>query len=344
MNDRFLTALFLGVLSFSPCSSLHAQAPPKPEAQKVRPKAGPIRVNGVAAKVNGDVITLNELMIKLAPVQSVLMTRFPRRGPNFERQLSEVRSGILSDLIDRTIIFTEFKDRVQAFSDREIEAEVKQIIKRNFDGDEELFRKYLKATNLTRSQFKEQQRKELLVKIVRSQHFGDVPPPRETELREEYKRWAVDNRDRKKDVGTYKRIYLRKDLGDGEAAQLKLAEEVHAKIVAGSSFEEMAIKYSNDAKAEDGGLWKDIPRTDLNREFGILLFETDTNELMGPLEDNFGYNIIQVTKRKLGPPEKSFEEARDLIKQIIDTDKKKANFEKWMKKMRTRATIEKMIE
>ena len=344
MFHRFPASLLMGLFSLSSLGALNAQDQPNNIQQKIRPKTGPIRVNGVAAKVNGDVITLNELMIKLAPVQSVLMTRFPRRGPAFERQLSEVRSGILSDLIDRTIIFTEFKDRVKAFSDREIEDEVKQIVKRNFDGDEELFRKYLKATNLTRSQFKEQQRKELLVKIVRSQHFGDVPPPREPELREEYKRWAVENRDRKKDVGTYKRIYLRKDLGGGAAAQLKLSEEIFEKIKSGSAFEEMAVKYSNDAKAEEGGLWKDIPRTDLNREFGILLFETDTNEVIGPLEDNFGFNIIQVTKRQLGPPEKSFEEARDLIKRIIDTDKKKANFEKWMKKMRSRATIQKMIE
>ena len=355
MKDRFpMASMALAMGLFSLGSVLPAAGQVQETASKkskagsqagaVRAKSGPIRVNGVAAKVNGDVITLNELMIKVAPLQSVLMTRFPRRGPVYERQLSELRTEILDDLIDRTIIFTEFKDRVKAFPDREIEAEVTQIVKRNFDGDEELFRKYLKATNLTRSQFKEQQRKELLVKIVRSQQFGDVPPPKEEELRKEYKKWAVDNRERQKDVGTYKRIYLRKDLGDGSEAQLKLAEDISKKLAAGAKFEEMAMKYSNDAKAEDGGLWKEIPRTDLNREFGILLFETETNEVMGPLEDNFGYNLIQVTERKLGPPEKSYEEAKDLMRRIIDTEKKKANFEKWMKKMRSRAVIQKMIQ
>lgn len=344
MNYRFSMALVLGLLSLSATLPATSQEVKKAPEQQIRPKSGPMRVNGVAAKVNGDVITLNELMIKVAPLQSVLMARFPRRGNAFQSQLSELKSGILDELVDRTIIFTEFKDRVRTFPDQDIENEVKRIVQNVYNGDEELFRKYLKATNLTRDQFKEQQRKELLVQIVRSQHFGDVPPPKEAELRKEYAGWAIANRDRKKDVGTYKRIYLRKDLGDGAAAQLTLAEEIAKKLAAGEKFEELAIKHSDDSKAEDGGLWKDIPRTDLNHEFGFLLFETDGNEVMGPIEDNFGFNIIQVIKRVHGPAEKPFEEAKDLMKRRVESEKKKANFEKWMKKMRSRAVIQKMIK
>jgi len=312
--------------------------------QPIREKSGPIRVNGVAAKVNGDVITLNELMIKVAPSQSVLMARFPRRGKAYQTQLNQLRSQVLDELIDRTIIFTEFKDRVKAFPDQDIEAEVKRIVQNVYNGDESLFREYLEATNLTRDQFKEQQRKELLVQIVRAQHFGDVPPPKEAELRKEYAEWSRANRDRKKDVGTYKRIYLRKDYGDGPEAQLKLAEQLSEQIRAGGDFAKLAKEHSDDSHAEDGGLWKDIPRPDLNHEFGFLLFETVGNEVMGPIEDNFGFNIIQVIDRKYGPPEKTFTAARDLMKRRVESEKKKANFEKWMKKMRRRAAIQKMIE
>ncbi|MDB9925493.1 hypothetical protein OAD08_00630, partial [bacterium] len=40
-----------------------------------------VKVNGIAAKANGELITMNELMIKLAPMQSILMAQSPRRGP-----------------------------------------------------------------------------------------------------------------------------------------------------------------------------------------------------------------------------------------------------------------------
>ena len=349
MNYRLTISLILGIstAAIAPATSQSILPPvPKdpPKQDVIRKKSGPMRVNGMAATVNGETITLNELMIKVAPLQSVLMARHPRRGRVFEQQLSQLRSEILDDLVDRTIIFTEFKDRVRAFPDEDIEAEVKRIIQNVYNGDEKLFRDYLKATNLTRDQFKEQQRKELLVQVVRSQQFGDVPPPTEAEMKKEYATWKIANRDRTKDIGTYKRIYLRKDLGDGPEAQLKLTEEIAAKLKAGEDFGELARKHSDDSRSEKGGLWKEIPRTDLNHEFSFILFETQGNDTMGPIEDNFGYNIIQVLDRQFGPPEKSFAEAKDLMKRRIESEKKKANFEKWMKKMRTRAVVKKMIQ
>ena len=325
----------------------HCQEPPaEPPAQTgqpIRQKTGPIRVNGIAAKANGEIITMNELMIKVAPLQSILMSRFPRRGPAYEAQLKELRDGILDDLVDRAIIFSEFKDRLQALPDHEVESEVERIIQNVYSGDEKLFRDYLKATNLTRAEFKEQQRKELLVQIIRSQHFGDVPPPKEAELRKEYQLWAIANRDRTKDVATYQRIYLPKAEGGGAEAQLKVAEELGEDLKAGGDFAAAAKKYSRDSHAQDGGLWEDVPRTDLNHEFGFILFESEGNGVIGPFEDPYGFNIIQVVKREFGPS-KPFAEVRDDMKKRVESEKKKANFEEWMKKMRSRAIIQKLID
>jgi peptidyl-prolyl cis-trans isomerase SurA len=281
-------------------------------------------------------------MIKVAPSQSVLMSRYPRRGATFQRQLEELKAGILDELIDRAIIFTEFKDRVRSFPDYQIENEVKRVVQNVYNGDEQLFKKYLKATNLTRDQFKEQQRKELLVQIVRAQQFGDVAVPKENELREEYGRWSITNRDRAKDLGTYRRIYLHKSRGGGPFSQLKLAEDIVKKLKNGEDFNDLAKRYSNGSHAEQGGVWKDIPRTDLAMEFGTLLFETSGSEIMGPLEDQIGFNIVQVMERKLGPA-KAFTEVREEIQRRVISDKKKSNYQKWMKKMRARAVIKKML-
>ncbi len=343
MKSRFSQALGLALIALVPVIPANSQEfLPDPADQPIRPKPGPQLVNKMAATVNGDVITLNELMIKVAPVQSVLMARSPRRGPAYEAQLAQLKSQYLDDLIDRTIIFTEFKDRVRTFPDHQIEDEVKRIVQNVYGGDEEAFKNYLRATNLTRDQFKEQQRKELLVQIVRSQHFGDVAAPKEAELREEYKKWAITSRDRTKDVGTYRRIYLAKNRGSSPRGQLDLAEQLVKSLRAGADFAELAKTHSNDSRAGDGGLWKDIPRTDRNIEFGHILFETPGKEILGPFEDRVGFNIIQVVERKLGPA-KPFAEVRDEMKRRVVSEKKKGNFEKWMKKMRSRAVINKML-
>ena len=340
MFSSFTKAITIGIATVLPA---FAQAPPDGSPNgKIRSSQGPQLVNKIAAKVNGDVITLNELMIKVAPSQSVLMSRYPRRGATFQRQLEELKAGILDELIDRAIIFTEFKDRVRSFPDYQIENEVKRVVQNVYNGDEQLFKKYLKATNLTRDQFKEQQRKELLVQIVRAQQFGDVAVPKENELREEYGRWSITNRDRAKDLGTYRRIYLHKSRGGGPFSQLKLAEDIVKKLKNGEDFNDLAKRYSNGSHAEQGGVWKDIPRTDLAMEFGTLLFETSGSEIMGPLEDQIGFSIVQVMERKLGPA-KPFLEVRDEVQRRVISDKKKSNYQKWMKKMRARALIKKML-
>ena len=63
---------------------------------------------------------------------------------------------------------------------------------------------------------------------------------------------------------------------------------------------------------------------------------------MKPIDDGYGFNIIQVIERKLGPA-KSLASVREGMKRRVISEKKKDNFEKWMKKMRARAAIEKML-
>lgn len=339
-------AALLSLMFSLPLAGQEVEGPPRePEPSPdtpIRPEPEARRVNGMVAKVNGEVITLNQLMIKVAPLQSVLMSRFPRRGPAYKHQLEQLKSGILDELIDRAIIFSEFKDRINAIPEQKIEEEVKRIIDSVYKGEEELFRAYLKATDLTRDQFKQQQRRELLVQMVRSQHFGNVPVPKDPELREEYEKWKITNRDRSKDKATYRRIYLRKDRRGGPNAQLLLAERLVEKLKNGAEFGDLAKIYSDDTHAEKGGLWENIPRPDLSMEFGYILFESEGNEVIGPVEDPAGFNIIKVIERDLGPA-KPFEEVRDIMKDRVIAEKKKINFEKWMKKMRTRADIEKML-
>ncbi len=304
-------------------------------------QAKPVRVNGIAAKANGDVITMNELMVELAPIQSVLMARFPRRGAAFEQNLKQQRDRILDELIDRTIIFTEFKDRLTNIPDRAIEDEVDKFIERRHAGDRELFRKYLKATNLTYEQFKEQRRKNLTVQIVRNQQFPDLPPPTQAELNEAYKEWKKDNRDRKKDVGTYRKIYLRKGLNKETA--LKKAEEIVTQLKAGADFGELAKNHSTDSKAAEGGLWSNVPRTDLNPEFGVILFDLEEDGVIGPIEDQYGITILRVLERKLGPS-KPLSQVKEEVTNRVNGKKRHDAIEAWMKKLRARTPVQRMIE
>lgn len=311
-----------------------------------------IQVNGIAAKANGEVITMNELMIRLAPSQSVLMARFPPRGENNDRgpqyraQLKLRHDQILDDLIDNTIIYAMYKDRLNAIPDHVVEDEIEKLIRRAYAGDQELFKKYLKATNLTYYQFKQQQKKEILVSVIKNQQFGDPPPPTETEMKAEYLRWSKSNRDRQKDVATYEKIYLlKRDLIDPAVtreSQLNLAEALVKELKDGANFAALAKKHSRDSMALEGGLWRDVPRTDLNPEFGFMVFDFESDEPhIGPIEDRNGFTIFRIVSRKFGPAE-PYTKVKERMKKIINDQKKNAKFETWMKKQRDKVPVQKM--
>ncbi|MGE9268061.1 MAG: peptidylprolyl isomerase, partial [Verrucomicrobiales bacterium] len=305
-----------------------------------------VRVDGIAAKAHGEIVTMSELNIKLGPIQSVLMAQFPRKGPAYEAQLKEVRDTMLDELIDRAIIYGQFKDRIAAIPEHLVDQEVEKIVRNVYAGNEKLFNDYLRATGLTRAKFKEQQRKELLVQMVKSQHYGDLPPVTAAERNAEYAKWKIANRDREKDVATYQKIYIpKKNLLDPAATpedQLELAESIVKQLKEGADFAELAKEHSVDAQASEGGLWEDVPRTDMSHEFGFVVFETKGHDLIGPLEDRNGYTIVKVKSRKLGPAD-PLSKVRDTIEKRVNDRKKKAEFDKWMKKVRSRKMVQKKI-
>ena len=122
-----------------------------------------------------------------------------------------------------------------------------------------------------------------------------------------------------------------------------MAEGLVEKLKAGSDFSATAKEYSKDSKSEEGGLWENVPRTDLNREFGFLVFETKGSEVMGPFEDQRGFTIFEVINRKLGPAE-SFIEAMNKMKTRVNNKKKNEKFKAWMKKLRDRVPVKKFIK
>ena len=86
MNSRLALPLVIFGAIFSSPAVYAQQAPRPPQAPPPRP-SGPIEVNGIAAKVNGRVVTKYQVSFMLAPVYAQLVTQFPRRGAQFEKNL-----------------------------------------------------------------------------------------------------------------------------------------------------------------------------------------------------------------------------------------------------------------
>ena len=321
-------------------------APPAP--QQVRP-SGAFEVNGIAAKVNGRVVTKNKVGFMIAPIYAQLMAQFPRRGAEFERQALDAREKILQELIDREIILSEFKAmeaKGANLPSHVVEKEIDRQIRELYNGSEAKFEEELKRARMTRDGFRKMTRDQLIVQAIRAEHFSDAPPPLPGEIQKEYAAMKDSIRDISKDKITFNKIFLpRQDPQNPFAtaeSQLALAEQLVADIKTGSDFGEKAKTHSRDAFAAEGGFQENVPRTDLAPEFAAIIFNGKNGDIVGPLEDPAGFTIVKIIQITPGPVP-PLSEVKENVEERVRRKKSSAAYEKWIESKRRSAMIEKKI-
>lgn len=320
-----------------------AQQAPPPQALPRMP-SGPIEVNGIAAKVNGRVITKNQVNFMLSPVFAQLVTQFPRRGPQFDAKFNEAKGKILEELIDRQIILDEFKTIGAFIKPNLVDDEIKRQMRELYNGDETKFREELKRSRLTMDGYREMTREKMVVSAMRAQQFSDAPPPLPNEIQREYNEVKSTLRDVTKDVITFQKIFIPASDPQNPVAtpdtQLALAEDLAKQLSDGKDFAELAKSYSKDAFAETGGLQENVPRIDLSPEFASIVFESPVGKIVGPLLDRQGFTIVKPIKIDLGPAPPLDNKIREMIEERVRRKKTSQQYDRWIESKRKRAMID----
>ncbi len=304
---------------------------------------GAIEVNGIAAKVNGRVITKNQVSFMLAPIYAQLSAQFPRRGPQFETEFNKAKANVIQELVDRQIILDEFKQLGASIKPHLIDEEIKRQMRELYNGDEVKFREELKRSRLTMEGYREMTREKMVVQAMRAQQFSDAPPPLPNEIQQEYNEIRNTLRDVSKDVMTFQKIFIPATDPENPLAtpetQLSLAEDIASQLAAGKDFTELAKAHSKDAYAAEGGLQENIPRTDLSAEFAAIIFESPAGKIVGPLMDPQGFTIVKPVKIQYGPAP-PLSEVREMIEERVRRKKTSAQYERWIETRRKRAMID----
>ncbi len=312
-------------------------------AQQNTAPRGPVEVNGIAAKVNGRVITKNEVSFMLAPIYAQLVAQFPRRGPQFDTQLKEAKERILQELIDRQIILDEFKKIGASIKPHVIDDEIKRQMQELYNGDESKFREELKRSRLTMDGYRTMTREKMVVQAMRAQQFSDAPPPLPNEIQNEYNEMKRTMRDVSKDVISFQKIFIPASDPQNPVAtletQLTLAEDLVKQINDGKDFAELAKAHSKDAFADQGGTQENVPRTDLSPEFAAIIFDAPVGKVVGPLVDPQGFTIVKPTKIDFGPAP-PLDKVRDVVEERVRKKKTSAQYERWIESRRKKAMID----
>ena len=298
--------------------------------------AEPEVIDGVAAVVNGDVITFSQVQEVSSPRERTL--REQSTGQELIEKIKEARLAALNDLIDRQLILQEFKKKQFTIPEYVIEDQVKNIIKDDFAGDRQAFLRTLNAQGYTVNKFREIQRDKVIVGAMRQNNikgtFSATPQQVEAYYQANKQEFATPEQLK------LRMIVLNADPLDANSADStrKMAEEIRDKVKGGADFATMAKTYSMDGTAESGGDWGMIDRKTLNQQLTDVAFGLAPGQTSQVVQIGDSFYILYCENKKTS----SFipiAEVRDGIQKKLEQVQRQKATQKWIDSLREKAYI-----
>ena len=245
-------------------------------------------------------------------------------------EFDAAKAQVVPTLLAQDLALSYAKENDITVSDDEIQAEVdatkqsvaEQAQQQGQAGEpEQLFRDALKQFGFTEASFREEVETGLTLQKVQEEVAGGAEP-----TEEEARAYYDENKETqftRSEERCIRHILFNKDGED-------LANDVKGEIEDGGDFAALAKEHSQDPSNKDkGGDLGCVPKGQFVPEFDDAAFGAKEGELVGPVETEFGFHLIEVTEIK-PEGETPFEEVAPQIKEQIKAEQQGGKFQAWI--------------
>lgn len=297
-------------------------------------------LDGVAAIVNGNVVTISEVREAVRSRERTALGGCGMVGD--QEKLQSLRNLVTRELVDRQLILQEFRKRELVIPPGVVEGQIRKIICENFGGNRSALVHTLWSQHGTLDQLRKAETDRIAILAMHQENIKDdfVTSPVQV--------WQYFRKNRSS-YTTPERVKLRmivlregSSSGDslvGRGNKKAVAEEIHAKLIGGEKFDHMARVYSEDTSTRDsGGDWGWIGRTTLNADLSDLAFSMRSGEISPVTSIGDAHYILFVEAHKRASV-KRIEEVRDEIERFLVRQERARTQERWLKGLRKRAFI-----
>ena len=197
-------------------------------------------------------------------------------------------------------------------------------------GREKAFQQALEQAGLTEEELREQIREQLPVQKVQVRVAGDAEASQEEveQFYEENKKLQFTTPEQR----CARHILFNKD-------QREKAEEVKGQLQNGADFAERAKEFSQDpAGAENGGDLGCLGKGETVPSFEEAVFNARQGEIVGPVESEFGYHLIEVTEIKEQSTQ-PLSEVETQIREQLSTDEQAQKFSAWVQEQKEQRDV-----
>ncbi|MEZ4435791.1 MAG: peptidylprolyl isomerase [bacterium] len=302
-----------------------------PPAAGETPKAAD---QGPIATVNGVAIARDEFDKKYEK-----MTRaFTKRGKEIPPGLAaRYRESILKQLVDKELLNQRIAAEKVEVSAEALDKEFEDY-KQMFRTDEN-FDRYLKSSDITIEQIKDNIRHNLAVQALLEKR-GDlaVTPEDVTAYYEENKkRYEVKEQVRASHI--LFKVNPKDDKAADEAAKKKAMDAYARAKKPGADFAALAKELSEGPTAPRGGDLSFFTRGRMVPEFEEKAFAMKVGDISEPIKTQFGWHVITVTEKKEGR-QRPYEEVQESIEKLLRNKKSRRAKADLLKTIKGEAKIE----
>lgn len=308
----------------------------------------PTASDGFVLGVSGEAITCDEII-------KPMMERFESfaKGSDFDtfqRRIKPSVDNVVMGKIADILLYQKAKsqggEQLEDALDKAVESEVRKFVI-GFNNNYAAAEKSLKGDGMDWVSFRDYQRRMILSQSYLSTKMPDNIPITYSEMFDYYnktKNTAFTSPAQLQfsliDIDTRKVVVT-----DPNKNSILAARELSAKLVdrlnAGEDFAKLAKEYSNDYRAQEGGLWKTVEPNSLAQPYDVIAAESrklSPGQIAGPIENKEHFFIIKLEKKEAGYV-KSFEEVQKQIETEIKFNRRKKEIDTLTEKLVEQAAL-----
>ena len=294
-------------------------------------------VDGVAASVNGEIITILELEKAAQPlVEKRLLTVS-------ERERAKVKREILTDVLDKLVLRQIQKQRAEATGIRIDEAELNATIANIMEQGaltEEMLARALEEEGLTREEYREQISDQILFSKLMQREIRARVAVTHEELEKYYK-------EHEEEYYQPEQIRVRHILimvGGGPGAHevqeaRRKALDILVKYREGADFSDLVKEYSPATTTEGETISGWLKRGEFLKELEEVAFSLPEGKVSEPIRSQAGFHLIQVAERR-NAAYLSLETMTDSITEIITRQKMEKDYQQWLTDLKEEAQVD----
>lgn len=292
-------------------------------------------LDGIAARVDSHVITVGDVMAELRRHPEI---REKATAAGDESEMQALYRAALDMLIERRLILKAAGAKKMEIPEWVIDNQIREVVHDMFGGDMNHLEEELARTKTPMSEYRNTIKEDITVRGMRQQVIEQYVTASPGAMRKEYRDHPEKYRQEAK--ATVRVILLKPPApGDGIASINTRATQIDEELAKGEKFADLAVKYSADSHAKDGGLWKDVnPEEAFRPEIATAIAKLKVGDV-SKMIDLDGWGFIVKKEAESGAKTMSFEEAYDKISWNLRNAAAKKAYDEWIARLKDDAFI-----